>query len=296
MALALCLWLPHGVSAHERTVESAGKAQIDDHENEIDSEHIFGVTEGSDTGDAGEKELELESFGRFGKRVGSFAATSTALLFKYSPTENFRLAPFISLASHDISNVPGLQDVDRFTVQGAGVSLRYRALDRERAPFGLTFSASPQRNRVDEITGLAVEQYSVDFAALLDKELVPNRLFAALNLIYEPEWTRLRTSGEWERDSTVGLGMALSVQIAQGLFVGAEVRYLRKYEDIGLINALLGEALFLGPSAYVKLSKQWFASAAWNVQVAGHAAGEPGPLDLTNFERHDVLFRLGTTF
>jgi hypothetical protein len=37
-------------------------------------------------------------------------------------------------------------------------------------------------------------------------------------------------------------------------------------------------------------------SVAWNAQVAGRVVGEPGALDLTNFERHQVRFRLGIEF
>jgi hypothetical protein len=294
-AAVLFLWPPSDAAvARERA--SAGRMQNGDEKEEkrpeIDSEQIFGFTEGSDVGEAGEMEAEAEPFGRFGKRAGSYAATSTELALKYTPVDNFRFGPVLSFASHNISNVPGLDNIDRFTFEGAGLDLRYRLLDRERAPFGLTLLARPQRNRIDETSGQPVEQYAVEFAALLDKELMPERVFAALNLLYEPEWTRERTTGEWERDSTIGIGAALALQVASGLFISAEARYFRKYEGAAL-NVFLGEALFVGPGIYVKLPNQWFASAAWNVQVAGHAVGEPFSLDLTNFERHEVRLRFG---
>jgi len=172
--------------------------------------------------------------------------------------------------------------------------VRWRLLDRTKAPIGFTLSAAPQRNRVDDISGLPVEQYVVELAALIDKDLVPDRFFAALNLLYEPAWTRQRTFREWERDATVGISGALSAQIAAGVFVATEVRYMRRYDGVTL-NTFLGEALFVGPSLYVKLN-EWFASVAWNVQVAGHAAGEPFGLDLTNFEHHEVRLRFGVGF
>jgi hypothetical protein len=53
---------------------------------------------------------------------------------------------------------------------------------------------------------------------------------------------------------------------------------------------------FVGPNLYFKLPSDWYVSAAWNVQVAGRAVGEPFSLDLTNFERHQVLFKLGAGF
>jgi hypothetical protein len=47
---------------------------------------------------------------------------------------------------------------------------------------------------------------------------------------------------------------------------------------------------------YVKLSEHFSMSAAWSVQVSGRASDGPAPLDLVNFERHQVLLRLGYNF
>jgi hypothetical protein len=37
-------------------------------------------------------------------------------------------------------------------------------------------------------------------------------------------------------------------------------------------------------------------SIAWNAQIAGHASGAAGRLDVTNFDRSRVRFRLGLEF
>src|SRR5829696_6275700 len=140
---------------------------------EVDTEHIFGFTEGSDLGEAGAKELELVSSGRFGKQSGFYAATSTALFYKYSPADNVRVAPIISFSSHTIAGVPGLQDKSQLMLEGTGIELRYRLWDREKAPVGLTLSATPLFSRVDPLTGAPTEQYGVEAAILIDKELVP---------------------------------------------------------------------------------------------------------------------------
>lgn len=277
--------------AHERK-SSAGAKKQDEKSEDVDTEHIFGFTEGSDIGDAGEKEAEVETFGRFGKRTGLYAATSTAFIYKYSPADHVRIAPFIAFASHNISNVPGLDNRSQWNFEGSGAEFRYRLWDREKAPVGITLSAVPVYSRIDAGNGAPVEQYGIETSALIDKELIPNQLFGAINISYEPEWTRMRPGVEWERDSTFGIGGALSAQIYSGFFVGGEARYFRKYEGTGL-NTFAGDALFLGPSVFAKLSKNWFASAAWNMQVAGHAVGGPSNLDLTNFERHEIRLRLG---
>ena len=278
--------------AQDRKSATGNAKQAQGGQSDVDSEHIFGFTEGSDIGDKGDREAEVENFGRFGKRTGFYAATSTQFLYKYSPADHVRIAPFISFASHNIRNVPGLDNKAQWTFEGAGAELRYRLWDREKAPLGITLSAVPVFSRVDAGSGLPVEQYGVEASALIDKELIANRLFGAINISYEPEVTRPRPGTEWERDSTLGIGAALSAQLWSGFFAGGEARYFRKYEGSGL-NSLAGDALFVGPSVFMKLSKKWFASAAWNMQVAGHAVGEPGRLDLTNFERHEIRLRFG---
>ncbi len=52
--------------------------------SEIDTEHMFGFTEGSDIGEAGERELEAEPTGRFGKQDGSYNAVATGFQAKYT--------------------------------------------------------------------------------------------------------------------------------------------------------------------------------------------------------------------
>ena len=278
--------------AHERKVAPGNAKQDRGGDSDVDSEHIFGFTEGSDIGDKGDKEAEVENFGRFGKRTGFYAATSTQFLYKYSPVDNVRIAPLMSFASHSISNVPGLDNKAHWTFEGAGAELRYRLWDREKAPVGITLSAVPVVSRIEAGSGLPVEQYGIEMSALIDKELIANRLFGAINISYDPAVTRPRPGTEWERDSTLGVSAALSTQLWSGFFAGGEARYFRKYEGTGL-NTFAGDALFVGPSIFAKLSKKWFASAAWNMQVAGHAVGEPGRLDLTNFERHEIRLRVG---
>src|SRR5262245_7142141 len=94
VALLVCLWPLSGAAlAYERP----GAAQTNEAKHDdIDREHIFGITEGSDIGDAGETEAEVEPFGRFGKRGGSYAATSTMLTYKYTPIDTFRIAPVLT--------------------------------------------------------------------------------------------------------------------------------------------------------------------------------------------------------
>ncbi len=61
----------------------------------IDSEHLFGLTEGSDIGAAGEREIELEAAARFGKSSGTYRVLSQATALKLTLTDSFRVAPLV---------------------------------------------------------------------------------------------------------------------------------------------------------------------------------------------------------
>jgi hypothetical protein len=94
-----------------------------------------------------------------------------------------------------------------------------------------------------------------------------------------------------ERSSNFGVSGALALQAFPNVFLGAEVRYLRAYEGLTL-QRFRGEAVFVGPSFYAKLGERFAITAAFSTQVAGHAVGVPGRLDLDNFSRHEARLRL----
>jgi hypothetical protein len=98
-----------------------------------------------------------------------------------------------------------------------------------------------------------------------------------------------------ERSSRVGFSGALAFQAIPNVFLGAEVRYLRAYEGLALQH-FRGEAVFVGPTLYAKLSEHLAISAAFSTQVAGHAVGVPGRLDLDNFSRHEAKLKIKYEF
>jgi hypothetical protein len=296
-SLGTLLWavliLLAGLGAAGSAHGAAGKRA--DKTGEVDTEHMFGFTEGSDIGEAGEKELETDSTGRFGKLGGSYNNVATALEAKYSFSDSFRLSALATVAYYDITGVNGIDDRRQGALQSVSFDARFRLFDREHAPFGLTLSVEPHWGFADEVSGEPADQQRVEFRVLADRELIPGRLFAALNVGYEPAQTRLRGSGETLRESTLGIGAALAMQVMPNVFVGAEARNLRHYDGLGL-NGFEGQALYIGPTFYATFGQGYFLSAAWNVQVWGAVAGSSGALDLVNFERHQVKLRAGVSF
>jgi hypothetical protein len=261
----------------------------------IDTEHLFGFMIGADVGSVGEREFQSETSGSIGRNGGRYRAVGQEFELEFVPVRNFRLEVGSAFVSHQISGVPGLDDQRRLSWQGGSLDLRYRFLDRETAPFGLTFATEFHAHRVDETTAEKVRSFGTEFRLALERELVPDRVIAALNLIYEPEWTRLVGNGAMERESTAGAALGVMAQLRPGFLLGGEARYLRKYEGAGL-EELAGQAVFVGPTAYFQLSKRSRLTASWSVQVWGRPAGAMAGLDLVNFERHQARLVFGVNF
>lgn len=261
----------------------------------LDSEHLFGLTEGSDIGSAGEREVELEAALRTGKGGGTYRVFSQVTALKLTLTDSFRVSPVVGIDRHNIGGVPGLFDRNQWAFSEVAFEMKYRALDRQSAPFGLTFAAVPSFSRIDGNSGARTESYAVFFAALADKELIANRLLAAFNAVFATGAGKTHMTGVWQHDSALAVSAALSGRLSDRVFVSGELRYERVFDGMGL-DRFAGHGWFAGPAIYIRLSEHAWVSALWNRQIAGRAAGETGSLDLTNFERNLFKARLGIAF
>src|SRR5262249_46015914 len=215
-------------------------------------------------------------------------------------TNDLTVAFATFLQSHRIQGVPDLDDVRQTKFDGVAAEVKYRFLDRRTAPFGFAISAEPEYRLHSETSGGREDAYGVELKAYVDKELVPNRVFVAATVLYEPEAVKSReldpdtgaTVRKWEHESTFGVSGAIAGAIASYVFLGAEVRHLRKYEGLGL-DRKEGQATFVGPTLSVRLSQRALVQAAYSIQVAGQAVDDPDRrLDLVNFEKHNARLRL----
>jgi len=265
------------------------------HAEGIDTEHIFGFMIGTDVGNPGEREFQNQTTGRFSKSGGRYRAVGQEFELEFVPAKDFRIEIGSAFAAHDINGVPDFEDRRQLAWQGVSVDLRYRFLDRDTAPLGLTFALESHADRIDETTAAAVRNYGTSFTLAFDRELIPNFAVAALNLIYRPEWTRLVGTGAAEQESTIGAAFAVMAQMRPGFLVGGEARYLRKYQGIAL-QEFSGEALFVGPTAYFQLSERSRLTLAWSFQAWGRSARSSAALDLADFERHQARLVFGVNF
>jgi len=261
----------------------------------IETEHLFGFTLGTDIGDVGDREIEGSATARLAKRTGSYQATDATLSAEFVPLANLRTEYTGALASYQIGGVGGFTDQRYTAFNGLSADFRYRFLDRGSAPFGFALGAEPHWGRADEITGEPGNQFGIDFVAAADLEIVPDRIVAAFNLLYQPESMRAQATGIWSRESEGGLAIGVMAQLRDGIFVGGEARYLRRYDGLAL-DTLSGQGLFVGPTVYFKLSQQAWITVAWSEQAAGHTAISAGALDLVNFERRQIRLLFGVNF
>ena len=262
---------------------------------EIETKYIFGFTEGSSIGLQGEKEFSAETVAALGKRDGRFFATQTKLEFEHTPTQFVQVEFGALVASHDIANVTGLGDRQAVNLSGLFAEFRHLLLERgASSPIAVTVSAEPVWRRIDETSGERVTNFEFETRLHADAELVPDRVFAGFNAMYEPETTRT-SEGVWEKESTLGFSGAITFRPIPPLLVGAKLWYLRHYDGIAF-NSFTGDAVYLGPTLYLQLTRKAFVTAAWNVQVAGREAGQAGALDLADFSRHRAKLKLAVEF
>lgn len=261
----------------------------------IDTQFIFGFTSGADVGELGEREIEHQTAAQWSKRNGRYTAMTDQLRFENSPLPNFRFEIGASVARYEIAGVSGLADRNDMAFNGIQTEFRYRLLDRAQNPFALTVVIEPRWNRREEVAGIPVANYGGEVTVVLDREIVRDWLFGAVNVTYDPEMTSSQLTGGWERESGLTFAGSLAAQVSPGRFIGMEARYIRKYDGIGL-DALAGEALFVGPNAYARLSNTLAISGAWSTQVAGRSNNQFAPLDLTKFTRHQAMLRVEYNF
>jgi hypothetical protein len=264
--------------------------------HEAESKYLFGFTDGADIGNEGEKALEYEATGSFQKRGGRYAAIEHELAFEHVLTQNFSYEVSAHGLTHSIGGVEDLDDRNSTQFSGLSAKLRYLIIGRgPGSPFGLTVSAEPEWARIDGADGTRTRSYASEFKVVADTELIANRLFAAINLIYEPEVAKPADSGMWERNSSAGVSLGLAYRITPTFALGVGAEYDRAYDGLAL-QTFAGHALFVGPTLQINFTRKVLLAAAFSAQVAGHAVDDPRPLDLTNFARYRSNLKLEFEF
>src|SRR5829696_10142396 len=204
---------------------------------------------------------------------GTYRGLGQKLEASFGATNDLSLSFSLLGDYHRLRNVPDFEDVSgRYAANGVGAEVRWRFLDRKTAPFGLTLHLEPSVARIDEVSGQAGRKLGSENKLIFDRELIPNTLFGAINLLYDVERMKERHNNfVAERAANAGVGAALTFRVTDDLFLGGEARYLRAYEGFGL-RKWQGEAVYVGPTLFARFLKNGWISAAWNYQVNGRTA------------------------
>jgi hypothetical protein len=286
LSAALLIVLPAAAGAQE---SDAGLVK------DIDTKNMFGFTSGTDVGRAGERELELETDLAFQKRNGSYNAVEQDVTFEYSPSDVFEIDARVVGAFDKIDGVDGLDNRRGANFGGLGSKFNYVFVPRgPNSPVGFTVWVQPAWSRVDD-AGKVNMGFSAETRIVLDTELVPDRLFAAFNASYVPQISRDFKAPNWMRSADVGVSAALAYAIEPNVMLGAEVEYQRASKGL-TFEAFAGNALYFGPTLYVRVNKTLFVAGAISTQIAGNAASDSNRLDLANFSRNKAELTIGIEF
>jgi len=289
-----CLLICAGAAALVVANANFADAQDASAFHEIETKYIFGFTIGSAIGIEGERAFEPETIAGFGKRGGSYAVGETALELEYTPTQYMQIEFGPTVSYYNIQNVPGLDNRNMGGINGVEADFRSLIIDRGPLPLAVTLSIEPEWHSLDETSGAAVWNYSLEAKLEADVELIKNRLFWGFNLLYEPETTFAPPATSFN-ESTFGVSSALAFQIYPNVVVGVDLWYLIHYQGAAF-GSFTGDAVYLGPTFYWKIAPKVLVSAAWETQVAGREVGVIPALDLTDFSRQRARLLLEFEF
>jgi len=293
-ALCLALLTFPALAQDPRTVPAPQQAELPT----VPGGDIFGFTSGTDVGNPGDRGIAFEFSARAGRIGGSYltGTLKTQLSFTVAPDVAIAVSPFVTW--HRSRGVPGIDDISRGQFDGLSFEASWRFLQRTASGFAATVSIEPRYARVDGISGQRVDAYSAELKLFMDVVLIPDRLFAAVNLNFAPGASQAITLDGmtgWQMSSGTNLSAALAYQITPQLFAGVEARLLSVF-DGAFLNRNTGNALFAGPNLLYRPADNVAINVVWTPQVWGRARTPDrvaDGLDLNNFERHQ--FRMKAT-
>ncbi len=215
------------------------KARADDEENtkvqdptafgEIETSQLFGFLLGSDVGSAGDKDIESETDFEGQRRGSTYQTLAQSLSSEYAFTNRFSLELALNGNSARIRNITGFDDTNRTDFSGLSLAFKSLLVPRGKgSPFGVAVLAGPAWSRMDDQSGTRIVGYSGEMRLIGDTELIPNRLYLALNGSYEPNISKDKGATQWARNARVDLASALVYRVTPRLSLGTNLEYLRQ--------------------------------------------------------------------
>jgi hypothetical protein len=270
-------WLAIGAAqAHDESkLAKEMPSALEGEENsadEFETKHVFGFTEGTDVGDAGDREAEFTTSAGIGKQVGGrYGAVEQLATYEAAPTNRFGYELNLHGVAQTIGNVPGLSNLNQATFSGLSVAPKYIFLRRGvDAPFGLAVSIEPEFDRIDPVVGAHSRNVLAATRVYLDSEVIEKKLYFGANLVFSPEVDSEVGSGI-SQYALFGATGALTYRITPKFAVGGEIEHYEVYNSLGFANRT-GSGTYIGPTVIYQFTPKLFAAAAWSSQIAGRPA------------------------
>lgn len=271
---------------------------------DVDTEHLFGFTEGSDAGEKGEQEVVVDTVTRLSKRRdgpgrSTYRVFDTRFAYQFNPVDRFSVEFSAFGNFRHQRRIVDVDDKSFGAFDGASVELKYQFLKGSaEQPLGLAIEVRPRFARVLPIEGKGANLFDMETLLQLDVQVVPGKIWYGSNISFEPAAGRQRGSGAGYRSSTLLWSNVVVGQIADKTFLGPEVRYLRGYDGI-FLNRLESVAVFIGPALHHRVTEKAWLTLAYGAQVWGHdtdPAYTRRALGLSQFERHNLRVKFGMEF
>ncbi|WP_437871925.1 hypothetical protein ACSD7O_05815 [Methylorubrum extorquens] len=279
------------------------KAEKSD-KKDVDTEHLFGFTEGADAGEKGEQEVVIDTVTRVSKRrdgpgPSTYRVLETRFAYQFNPIDKLSIefSAFGTLRRQ--RNIVDLDDKSYGTFDGVSMEVKYQFLKgTKEQPLGLALEVRPRFTRILPVEGNGANIFDLESLLQLDVQVVPDKLWYGSNISFEPAAGCQRGGGPGYRSSTFLWSNVLVGRIGENTYFGPEVRYLRGYEGI-FLNQLESEALTVGPALHHRFTEKIWLTAAYAGQVWGRDADPTlagRALGLNQFERHNVRVKFGMEF
>ncbi|MCA0401643.1 MAG: hypothetical protein LCH38_12610 [Proteobacteria bacterium] len=252
----------------------------------------FGFATGSDVADLGSWGLGLDTTTAIGQRGGSMAAFSPTIQLSGSFFPCLEIGPYLN-GSYTRFRAYGGGTTTTVNA-GGGIEMKYKLLGRAPNGIGLTFALSPGIQATDPRPGANGTLYSNSYRLLADAEIMPGRLYGAMNIELIQNWASIPAAST--RASFFNVRGALTSPVQEGLYLGAEASYQRGYSG-NWLNRYTGSAVYLGPTFFWQINEKFSLNGTWAYQVAGDAKAAPGrALGIDIFARHQMRAKLGYSF
>jgi hypothetical protein len=254
----------------------------------LDTKNLFGFLEGADVGEQGDRSLEFETTGSFGRQQGGYNSIEQEIIFEPTLTDSLGVEFGAHVLGQDIHGVPGLPDFAGVNFMGGSVELRYVVMHRTAdLPIQLTVTAEPEYSVMAD-AGRQTNDYSTSFRAIADVISMDQRLYGAINLAYAPDSSRL-AGLTLDNTAILSASAALSYRPTPALMFGGEADYDRAYG--GLVpRGFEGQAFYLGPTFHYQINEKIDLSAAFIAQTPF------GRVDFEEFPRQLAKLRLEVEF